>query len=266
MSAEGAITSERAPGPKVVELTDFDVGDFPIVEGVVTDEHGEPYNTIELPEKLRKLFDEQGAAIVRVNSAELAAKLPDYGGRASGDYSLLPHQDHVDPEHDRRRFLMLSKLDEGTRGSATIAMTPEAARALLSVTEAYFRQHRLEIAAERHYDQRFIISEAQYNQCLDSDEGLDEVVREIVGDDASPLRVLRVRSGILGFLVRGSYADDLVQDELFERLVTDMPGQMAIENWEQPGVLIIDNAVVFHMRCGGNNPPLKRNFATVAGS
>ena len=116
-------------------VVSFESCEFPIVEDTVGG-----YKVLDLPQSLRRVFDEKGANVVRINSIELAKVIPDFGGKASGDkFSLLPHQDHVDPSQDPRRFLMLTKTWDGARGSATLIMMPEVASRVLPLVEAWIK-------------------------------------------------------------------------------------------------------------------------------
>ncbi len=108
---------------------------------------------------------------------------------------------------------------------------------------------------ERCYDPRFLITEPQYHRCFDEDEGYERVVGEVLRKNGRILQELSVRLGILGYLVRGAYADTIMRT-----LLACIEGQYFEERWEQGGVLIFDNARVFHARYGGNITPLKRNF------
>jgi hypothetical protein len=236
--------------PKAVELKTCE---FPIVEGNVNG-----YQTIELPQGLRKIFDQQHAHVVRVSSIGLAKTIPDYGGKASGDnYSLLPHQDHLNPAGDRRRFLMLSKLTDGARGSTTLIIMPGVAAAMLSDVEAWVKNdsRRAQIGAERNYDKRFRITEQQYNDCFDDKNGYERAVAAVM--ERGRGQEFSARLGIMGYLVRGLNADKVMGE------ITDkFRGKFYQEKWESGGMVIIDNSRVFHARLGGNKPALKRNFCT----
>jgi len=103
-------------------VTTLDLPAFPIER----DEVG-GYAVLRLPEPVRAAFD-AGANIVRINSAELAETIPNFGGKTSGeDHSLCFHQDHLNPADDPRRFLMLTKHHERVRGSSTLAVMPSVA-------------------------------------------------------------------------------------------------------------------------------------------
>lgn len=217
---------------------------FPLVETTVHD-----YRVLVLPPGLRALFSE-GAHCVRINSQELAGSIPDFGGKASGNYSLLPHQDHFGDTSDPRRYLMLSKHHKGARGSSTLVFLPDVALRIYSFVEHAFKERRIQCGSEREYDSRFVISEAQYHRCFDRETGYEEVAEEVLQG-----RPVHDRLNLLGYLIRGSYADTVM-----ERIAALVGAECYIERWEKPGVVILDNARVFHARLGGNEPPLQRNF------
>ena len=226
---------------------------FPIVQSEVAG-----YKVLMLPEELRRLFDEGRASVVRINSIEVANMIPDFGGRGSGEsHGLLPHQDHLDPSGDQRRFLMLSKGTNGARGASTLILNPSVAAAMLPYVQIWLTNsaRRLILGNERAYDRRFLISPEQYNSCFDVDGGYEQVIATVLGANATAQRELAVRLGILGYLMRGPSADCSMQE-----LMEAFPGTFYEERWEQGGVVIIDNPRVFHARMGGNNPPLQRNF------
>ncbi len=236
--------------PKAVTLPTCN---FPIVEGNV-----DGYKVLTLPQELRKIFDEEDASVVRINSLTIAHAIPDYGGRGSGEhFSLLPHQDHSDPYNDPRRFLMLSKLTDGARGSSTLIMTPDVAATLLPLEEVWIKDdgRREMIGKERSYDPRFHITQEQYDCCFDEKGGYERVIASVAGHSRSRERVLTVRLGILGFLIRGSCADEVMRE-----LVEKCQDQFLEERWDYGGIVIMDNRRVFHARLGGNSPPLQRNF------
>ncbi len=236
--------------PKLVTLASCD---FPIVESELNG-----FKVLTLPDRLRGLFMEEGAHVVRINSIALAQSLPDYGGKASGEhYSLLPHQDHLDNVQDRRRYLVLSKTTDGARDASTIIMRPDTAREVLSLEERFFKnkRRRAVLGRERCYDPRFLISEEQYHSCFDTDDGYEQVVCDVQAAHGAFSQELAVRLGLLGYLVRGPSADQVLR-----LLMRHHTAQFLMEPWETGGVVIIDNPNVFHARFGGNYPPLKRNF------
>ena len=237
------------PKPKMITI---DSCDFPIVET-----EREDYKVLMLPSDVRTLFDEEGAHVVRINSLEIAKRIPDYGGKTSGNYSLLPHQDHLGKDM-KARFLALSNLSEGPRESVTVVTLPNTAARILAIEEAYFSdpERRSAIGKNREYDPRFCITEAQYDRCFDHEDGYEEAVAVVAGKRPSAALELAARLGIYGYLMRGpAHADELMQ-----RIVARTKNSLLIEEWNEPGVVIIDNDRVFHARFGGNTPPLKRNF------
>ena len=249
---------EASDLPKAVTLKTCD---FPIVKGNIAG-----YNVIKLPQVVRRIFDKEGASVVRISSRRVANSLPDFGGKVSGRFSLLPHQDHLDPAknklepgkgRDARRFLILSKRTDGARGSSTLVITPRVATVMLPFEEVWIKDdaRRRVIGKERNYDSRFLFTEEQYDRCFDEKGGYERVVAEVVGHGATKRRELAVRLGILGYLMRGSHADIVM-----EEVVRARRGKYFEERWEKGGVVIIDNRAVFHARLGGNTPPLQRNF------
>ena len=225
---------------------------FPIERGEV-----DGYAVLRLPEQIRTAF-EGGANLVRINSAELADTIPNFGGKTTGEnHSLCFHQDHVDPNDDPRRFLMLTKHREHTRGSSTLAAMPSVAKQILALEERRFKDPALRtlIGRERNYDPRFLISEEAYDRCFDAENGYEDTVAEFIVRHAHRSDDLCVRLGILGYLIRGAYADRLVRETL-----ESIEGRFFAEDWKEAGMLIIDNPAVFHARLGGNVPPLQRNF------
>jgi hypothetical protein len=233
-------------------VTTLDLPAFPIER----DEVG-GYAVLRLPEPVRAAFD-AGANIVRINSAELAETIPNFGGKTSGeDHSLCFHQDHLNPADDPRRFLMLTKHHERVRGSSTLAVMPSVAKRILAIEERHFKDARLRALTgrERRYDPRFLISEAEYDRCFDSEDGYEDAVAAFAARHKQPADDLSVRLGILGYLIRGAYADRLVRET-----VQSVADEVFAETWTESGMLIIDNPAVFHARLGGNVPPLQRNF------
>lgn len=233
-------------------VTTLDLSEFPIERDEV-----DGYTVLRLPEQVRAVFD-GGANLVRINSADLAETIPSFGGKTSGeDHSLCFHQDHVNPDDDPRRFLMLTKHNERTRGSSTLAVTPGVAKRILAIEERHFKDPALRtlIGRERRYDPRFLIREEAYDRCFNAEDGYEETVAEFIARHAHPPSDLCVRLGILGYLIRGAYADRLVGET-----VQSIEGEFFAEDWTESGMLIIDNPAVFHARLGGNVPPLQRNF------
>lgn len=237
------------------KLVSFETCEFPVVEDVVGG-----YKVLQLPQSLRRVFDEEDASVVRINSTEVANAIPDFGGRSSGDnFSLLPHQDHLDPTGDRRRFLMLSKRWDGARGSKTLIMMPSVADRVLPHVESWIKDaaRRKRIGAERSYDVRFLITREQYDSCFDDENGYEAAVSALAGNEPGTEVRRAVRLGILGYLMRGATADEVMRE-----VVSTCNGMILEERWDRGGVVIIDNRRVFHARLGGNTPPLQRNFCT----
>lgn len=234
-------------------VTTLDLSEFPIER-----DEAAGYAVLRLPEQVRAAFD-NGANIVRINSADLAETIPNFGGKSSGEsHSLCFHQDHVNPDDDPRRFLMLTKHSERSRGgSSTLAVMPSVAERILAIEEQHFKDtaRRTLIGRERKYDPRFLISEEEYDRCFDAENGYEETVAAFIANHEHPPDDLCVRLGILGYLIRGAYADRLVGETL-----QSIEGQFFAEEWTESGMLIIDNPAVYHARLGGNVPPLQRNF------
>lgn len=215
------------------------------------------YAVLRLPEPVRAAF-KGGANLVRIHSAELAKTIPDFGGKTTGEHhSLCFHQDHVIPDEDPRRFLMLTRHDDRIRGSSTLALMPGVAESVLAIEERRFKDPalRARIGRERSYDPRFLISEAEYDRCFDADDGYESTVAAFAARHKNHAGQLSVRLGILDYLIRGAYADLLMQETL-----QSIAGKLFAEEWTEPGMLIIDNPAVFHARLGGNVPALQRNF------
>lgn len=235
--------------PRVATLS---LPEFPIEEGTA-----EGYTVLRLPDAVRVAFDD-GANLVRIHSADLPDTIPNFGGKTSGEnHSLCFHQDHVNPHDDARRFLMLTKHRGEARGSSTLAVLPSVAQRVLAIEEEHIRDpaQRAQMGRERQYDPRFLISEEEYDRCFDSAEGYEEAVAAFVSRHPHPPDDLSVRLGILGYLIRGAYADGLLSE-----IVRGIDGDVFAEQWADAGILIIDNPAVFHARLGGNVPPLQRNF------
>ena len=235
--------------PRVATLV---LPEFPITRADV-----DGYAVLRLPEQVREVF-EDGANLVRVHSAELAETIPNFGGKTTGEeYSLCFHQDHLNPHDDPRRYLMLTKHSGEARGSSTLAILQSAAQDVLAIEERHFKDPALRafMGHQRRYDTRFLISEEEYDRCFDTENGYEETVAAYVARHRHPPDDLCVRLGILGYLIRGSYANQLVGETL-----EGIDGRFFAEEWMEAGMLIIDNPAVFHARLGGNQPPLQRNF------
>jgi len=227
------------------------LSEFPIERDEV-----DGYAVLRLPQEVRAVF-ERGANLVRINSGDLAETIPDFGGKTTGEgHSLCFHQDHVNPD-DPRRFLMLTRHNDRKRGSLTLAIMPSVAKDILAIEERRFKDPALRalIGRERQYDPRFLISEEEYDRCFDVDHGYEDTVAGFVARHEHQCDDLSVRLGILGYLIRGAYADRLVSET-----VRSIEGKFFAEEWTEAGMLIIDNPAVFHARLGGNVPALQRNF------
>lgn len=235
--------------PKVTTVSNCD---FPIVEGIARG-----FKVLKIPQDIRDLFDRDGFEVVRIESADVAKSIPNFGGKTSGEYSLLPHQDHFDPGGDERRFLMLTQTASSNREALTVCMAPLTAAHALEMEEAWIQRgtNLLRARGEEAYDPRFAITLRQYERCFEGSRGYEEVLSEVLGNERGQRRELCVRLGIIGFMLRGTCADEVMED-VIERLAP----ACHFETWEKPGVLIIDNRAVFHGRYGGNDPPLQRNY------
>lgn len=231
--------------PRVALL---ELSEFPIRERKVG-----TYNVLWLPAPIRAAFD-RGADLVRVTSVHV---ITDFGGKTTGEqHSLLFHQDHMNPR-DRRRFLMLTRRGGSVRGGRTLAITPRTAKRVLAIEERRFADPvlRMRLGNERAYDRRFRISEQEYHRCFDTAAGYEHAVSAYLKRHPQVRDELCVRLGILGYLIRGPYADLLMQD-----LLNHLGDEYFAESWTEPGTLIIDNRAVYHARWGGNQPSLQRNF------
>lgn len=244
-----AISRDTPDLPKVVTL---ETCEFPIIEGDVAG-----YKVLSLPQELRTHFT-RGAHVIRVNSREVAKAIPDFGGKGSGEnHSLLPHQDHLVPTGDKRQYLMLTKHTDTLRGASTIMWMPHIAETLIPLEEEWIQDkaRRRVLANERRYDPRFKITERQYDRCFDTPHGYEQVIAEVAGRQPSKERMRAVRLGILGYLMRGPSAD-----EVMAHILQTCQGMYYEETWEAGGVVIINNPTVFHGRRGANIPALQRNF------
>lgn len=225
--------------------------DFPVVPVETNDR-----TALMLPPEIRRLMD-TGITIVRINSKELAERLPNYGSEASGRYSLSPHKDNFGNDADPKRYLMLSKTTPEARGASTLIWSADVALKMLPAIEAYFYVQRPYLWAngEYEYNPKFRISEAQYIHCLKDANGYDEVINALVACYQESISETTLRLNVLNYLMRGPGIEPLMA-ELVERF-----GNLCVvEPWEKEGVVIIDNTAVFHARIGGNDPPLPRNF------
>lgn len=236
-------TGSETSHPKIKELESCD---FTITESDV-----EGYSVLVLPEVLQQYFDE-GYDAVRIYSTEIAALLPALGGKTAAKHSLAPHQDH--PPTDRKRFLALSRTEDAPRGSSTYFTYPETVASVLPDIRSFFEKHRNELKELFQYDPASQVSEEELLSCFE-DGGIDKLVENKVGPNASDENKLFAYCGILGYLIQGDYADQIVADFLAKK-----QGEVIEETWERGGVLIIDNSKVFHGRFGGNENPIQRNW------
>ena len=235
---------------KVVTLA-LTPGDFPIVEREVTG-YG---MALRAPPALTAAFA-QGAHAVILDSPQIAASIPDYGGTVSGGWSLPFHRD--DTKGGRLRYLGLSRLDPGTRTSSTVLALPETAFELLSDEEHFFRWHREKLREERNYDPRFAknevsLTEDEYDHCFEPG-GYDDILVDRIGTETDRMPLVTKALNLLGYLIRGPLADRLM-DELAERYKHSFTYLKLSEG--QVG--IFDNEAVFHGRIGLGDA-MKRNF------
>ena len=235
------------PIPNVKKLTSCQ---FPLVERSVGGR-----TVLMFPPELRRLFTKSGAHVVRIPSLSLARLLPNFGSEASGESSFLPHKDNFGDDEDPKRYLVLSKKTPGARGSQTLACMPEVAALMLPTEETYFHANRTLLATERGYNAKFHISEEQYHHCFDDPRGYEAVIAQVLVEVQDQIPELTIRLNILNYLMRGPSVEPLMQE-----LMQTYRSLCVEESWENGGVLIIDNAAVFHLRVGGNFPPLERNF------
>lgn len=236
-------TSTTSP----LHVADIAHCDFPIEAREI-----KGYNVLVLPLELQKHFD-AGCHAVRIHSTTVARALPAFGGKTVSSHSLLPHQDHF--PNDPRRFLSLSKEENGSRGSGTYIVHPDTIRRTTPSLVGYFKQNRELLRGAFSYDKSFQATEADLDICFAKEDGIDEVVQKNVGRDADPETLLFAYSGILTYLIQGEYADQEVRHFLEQN-----SHSVFIETWESGGVFILDNSRVFHGRIGGNSVPLKRNW------
>lgn len=223
--------------------------DFPIVEKVLDN-----YKVLLLPEALLKMFDEEGYHAIKIESKELASSLPDYGGRTTASYSLLPHQDHH-PDN-LMRFLALSKSGEESRRSITYLVSPDVLESNLSKTINYFHSHLDSIKKAFVFPIRSQIEdENDFKKCFDDIKGLDNLVEKKFGKSPDLKTKLFAYSGILTYLIQGEDAEAVVKKYLEEN-----KDDIFEEEWDSPGILILDNSKVFHGRLGDNKTKLKRNW------
>lgn len=240
-------TSAGGEKPRLFRLTQCD---FPFVEVVAGGR-----TVLLLPQRLRKIFVESKVHLIRVDSLLLAQKLPNFGSEASGQYSFLPHKDNFGDDTDPKRYLVLSKATSGARGSSTLVCTNEIAMQMLPLEESYFHRERVSLGNERSYNPKFQIAEEDYHRCFDERQGYGVVVGQVCARVQGRIPETTVRLNILNYLIRGLGVEPLMQN-----LMRTFRDACTEENWEDGGVLIIDNAAVFHLRFGNNAIPPKRNF------
>lgn len=210
------------------------------------------YKVLVLPEVIQRYFDE-GYDAVRIYSTDIAATLPEHGGRTAASHSLTPHQDHLPA--DPKRFLALSRPEDAPRGSATYFSHPETAAQALPEIRAFFEQHRAELKEIFTYDPASQVSEAELRACFEDPSNIDRLVGSSVGPDAQDSDLLFAYCGIFTYLIQGTYADDIVA-----KFLEQYENDVAVETWERGGVLILDNPNVFHGRFGANEDPIQRNW------
>lgn len=222
---------------------------FPIEEDEING-----YNVVRLPDSIRDYFDNQDYDVVTINSREIAHNFPNFGGSTPSPHSLLPHQDHM-PD-DIRRYLALSKTDDSIRGSQTYVVSKEVVEREIEVFMQYFNDNIDILRKEFVYNPSSKITKEQALKCFEGE--LDEVAREYLGEDRITEENLTfARAGLLGYLIQGEHANRLAEEFVDKYKDTD---HMYIHKWDKPGMLIIDNSKVFHVRIGDNTNPIKRNW------
>ena len=238
----------------IVRIKTLDSCDFPIVEREIPVEGGKTYRVLVLPRAVQDCFDKEGYHAVRINSTELAAKLPAFGGKTAASYSLLPHQDHF--SHDRRRFLAISQESSGARDSQTYIARPEVIAASLPKMREYFDSHLNELKQIFVHEPSMQLPKEVLLSCFeDGGKGLDKVVAANLPPNAPETVKVFAYCGILAYLIQGPHADKVVGDFL-----NDNKDKVVSEEWKTGGTLILDNSRVFDGRFGPNATPLKRNW------
>jgi hypothetical protein len=234
---------EKEPAAKVKMLDDCD---FPIEEERIGD-----FKVLKMPMALLRYFNEEQYGAIRINSAELAARLPDYGGGTAPGRSQIPHQDHL--PGDRRRFLAFSKADNIPRGSSTYLVSPELARETLPSILAQFEAHREEIRDHFVYNPPYMVTKEELYQCFESG-GIEKLIQTKFGENTPENIKLFGYLGVLTYLTQGNLGDEIVKEFLQQN-------ERAVfrEDWTVQGVLIIDNTNMFHGR-SGPNVRIKRNW------
>jgi len=240
-----------------LELNEADIGpaarvkmldncDFPIEEESIGD-----FKVLKMPTNLLGYFNDEGYGAVRINSTELAARLPDYGGGTAPGRSQIPHQDHI--PGDRRRFLAFSKADSTPRGSSTYLVHPELARKTLPLILAEFNAHREELRDCFIYSPPYMVTKEELYQCFESG-GIERLMQTKFGENTPENIKLFAYLGVLTYLTQGDFGDRIVKEFLQQN-----EGAVFREDWNTPGVLIIDNTNMFHGRFGPN-VRIKRNW------
>lgn len=210
------------------------------------------YKVVSVANDLRIAFA-QGADVVRVQYP--LERLPDYGGRSSGKQAILPHVDHFGDPDDPREVLFLSKLAEcAEAGSPTVIADRAAAPLFLAVEEEWFLGNRDLFGNERNYDLRFKILKGEYDRCFDEASGYEQVVQDVLSRNPGFDPTI-TRLNILGYLMRGPSADDVMRD-VMERC----KGTYVEESWEDVELIALRNSLLLHGRKYGPRTPRQRNF------
>lgn len=196
---------------------------------------------------------EQGYDAIFISSKDLADKIPNLGGLTPSNYSLLPHQDHL--PNDKKRFLGLSKTDYSSRGSKTYIVSSDLVKEEIDTFIQYFNENIEDIRECFKYSPSFKITEEQALRCFNGE--LEEVIKEYLGEEINEENLLFARSGILNYLIQGDHTNRLVDQFISKYENSDM---LYVHEWDEPGILIIDNSKVFHGRIGNNSNPIKRNW------
>ncbi len=234
---------EKDPIARVKMLDDFD---FPVEEEKMGD-----FKVLKMPAGLLGYFNDEHYGAVRINSAEVAARLPDYGGGTAPGRSQIPHQDHL--PGDRRRFLAFSKVDDAPRGSSTYLLKPELAREVLPSIVEQFEARREEIRDRFEYKPPYMVTREELYQCFEPG-GIEKLMQAKFGENTPEHIKLFTYLGILTYLTQGELGDQIVKDFLEQNKET-----VYREDWNSPGVLILDNTNMFHGRFGPN-VRIKRNW------
>ncbi|PIT93414.1 MAG: hypothetical protein COU06_00030 [Candidatus Harrisonbacteria bacterium CG10_big_fil_rev_8_21_14_0_10_38_8] len=245
MKEKSAENQESLEPPKVLTLDKFDF-EFPIKEGRVG-----KYRVVKAPRELVDLFESSGAGAVRVNSVDFGRNLPDFGGNTTKGASLLPHQDHS--PYDPRRFLALSKGSSEMRGASTYILRPEVASKVIPDIIQRFESDLEAFRRYFEYDPASHVTKDELLNCF-IPGGLKNLVDQKVGSNPDSKISLYAYCGLMGYLIRGELADQIV-----EEILQTHGASIFSEEWKTEGTLIIDNSTVFHGR-RGQNIPLKRNW------